>query len=231
MKILAAIFSIFLFISGFQSIYAQENINKLDANGERTGVWRKYYNNNRIRYQGQFEAGKEIRIFNYYSALNSEHPIAIKTFSKNSNKATIQFFSEKGILESEGEMNGKNRVGKWIYFHLDGKSILSEENYEDGILNGESKTYFLNGKLTEFSHYKNGKLHGNLKRYADKGVLLDDLTYKNGKLDGAAKYYNIDGKLIFWGDYENDEKVGKWEYFENGKPKNLIKEKHDRINY
>ena len=222
MKIHHTFFVLFvLSILSVQPIIAQEKINQFDAKGKRTGVWEKYYNNNRIRYQGQFEVGKEVGIFKYYSALSSDHPTAIKTFSKNRETATIQFFSEKGILESEGEMNGKNRVGKWVYFHPDGTSILSEENYRKGILNGESKTFYLTGKLTEFSHYKNGKLHGNLKRYADNGVLLDDLNYNNGKLHGAAKYYNIEGKLIYWGDYENDEKVGDWEYFENGKPANL----------
>jgi len=224
MKIHHSILLLFvLSIISVQPIIAQEKINQLDTNGERIGIWKKHYNNNRIRYQGQFEAGKEVGIFKYYSALSSDHPTAIKTFSKNSSHARVQFFTEKGISESEGEMNGKNRVGKWVYFHPDGKSILSEENYENGILNGESKTYYLTGKITEFSHYKDGKLHGNLKRYADNSILLDDLNYENGKLHGAAKYYNIEGKLIFWGDYENDEKVGKWEYFENGKPEDFEK--------
>ena len=36
-------------------------------------------------------------------------------------------------------------------------------------------------------------------------------------LEGAAKYYNIYGKLIYAGNYSNDEKIGEWEYYENGK--------------
>jgi len=56
---------------------------------------------------------------------------------------------------------------------------------------------------------------------------LDNLNYNVGKLHGAAKYYNIKGKLIYWGNYENDEKVGKWEYFENGKPEDFNKDKQD----
>jgi MORN repeat variant len=225
MKIHQAIFTIFLLsFIGLQPIKGQEVINQFDTNGERTGVWKKYYNNKRIRYQGQFKAGKEIGVFKYYSALSSEHPIAIKTFTKNSNLAAIKFYTEKGILESEGAMEGKNRVGKWLYYHVDGKTVLSEETYKKGILNGTSKTYYLTGKITEISQFKNDKLHGNLKRYADNGVLLDDLNYENGKLHGSAKYYNIEGKLIYWGDYENDEKIGKWEYFEKGKPENINKQ-------
>lgn len=212
---------ILLVTLGIQTLSAQSAVNQFDANGKRTGVWEKYYNNNRIRYQGQFKGGKEIGVFKYYSALSSKYPIAIKTFEKDSNLAKVQFFTKNGVLESKGAMNGKKRIGKWLYFHPDGKSILAEENYKNGVLNGVSKTYYLTGKITEFSHFKNGKLHGSLKRYADNGILLDDLNYENGKLHGAAKYYNNKGKLIYWGDYANDLKVGKWEYFENGKPEDL----------
>ncbi|MFK5959346.1 MAG: toxin-antitoxin system YwqK family antitoxin [Lutibacter sp.] len=224
MRIYDSIVVFFLItIFSYQTINAQKKINQLNANGERTGVWKKYHNNKRIRYQGQFKDGKEVGVFKYYSILSSEHPTAIKTFLKDENIAKVQFFTEKGVLKSIGEMKGKERVGKWLYYHPNGTAILAEENYENGILNGESKTFYVTGKITESSHYKNGKLHGNLKRYADNGVLLDDLNYENDKLQGPAKYYNIKGKLIYWGDYENDEKVGKWEFFEDGKPLDSIK--------
>jgi len=209
-----------LLFFGFQFITAQEKINQLDAQGNRTGLWKKTYTNNRIRYEGQFEAGKEVGVFKYYSALSSDFPIIIKTFKKGTSMAKVQFFTEKGVLESEGEMEGENRVGKWFYYHSDGKTLMIEENYKNGVLEGEYKAYYKNGKMNEFLNYENGLLHGNTKRYADNGVLLDDLNYKEGKLHGLANYYNIEGKLIYTGNYENDEKVGDWEYFQNGKPSN-----------
>jgi len=202
---------------------AQENINQFDINGKRTGVWEKFYTNNRIRYHGQFEAGKEVGVFKYYSALSSEYPIAVKTFEKGSSIAEVKFYTDNGILESEGKMNGKNRIGKWLYFHEDGKAILSEENYLNGLLNGESKTYYKSGEITEILFYANGKLHGNAKRYDINGTLISDLTYENGKLNGLAKYFNLDGELMYTGNYENDVKTGKWEYYENGEEKNVNK--------
>ena len=209
---------ILIAIFTFQWGFGQKKINQLDSNGERTGVWKKYYNNGRLRYQGQFDAGKEKGVFKFYSALNSDHPILVKAFEPNSNKAQVKFYTEKGILKSAGEMQGKLRTGKWVYYHKEGKKVLSIEHYINAELNGNSQTYYKSGKITEDLNYKNGKLHGNLKRYADSGVLLDDLNYVRGKLEGAAKYYNVQGKLVYWGDYENDEKIGKWEYFEKGKP-------------
>ena len=212
------LFFLILFVSG--TAIAQEKINQFDAQGRRTGVWKKYYDNKNIRYEGQFEAGKEIGVFNYYGEGNSEHPIIIiiKTFSKAGDIAQVTYFYDDGKLQSEGSMNGTNRIGKWRYYNTDGKTIISEENYENGLLNGTSTTYFTSGKITEVLTYKNGELHGNVLRYSSEGILLDDLQYENGKLNGFAKYYDMTGKLLRKGDYENNEKVGDWEYFENGKP-------------
>lgn len=207
-----------LLVSG--AAISQEKINQLDAQGRRIGIWKKFYDNNNIRYEGQFKADKEIGVFNFYSELNSEQPIIVKTFSEGNDNAKVSYFYDDGKLESEGSMNGKNRIGKWTYYNTDGKTIVSEENYEKGLLNGISTTYFAPGKIAEKANYKNGELHGNVLRYSSEGILLDDLHYQNGKLHGPAKYYNVAGKLVRKGDYENDLKVGNWEYFEDGEPIN-----------
>ncbi len=199
----------------FFSAFAQEEVNQFNAQGERIGVWEKYYNNNRIRYQGQFEKGKEIGVFKFYSMVSSDHPILIKTFSPTSQEAQVQFYSLEGVLESEGRMIGKERIGKWIYYN-NKKNIIAEESYENGKLSGEYKIFYSNGKLTEISHFKNGKLHGNSKRYSDTGILLDNLTYENGEIHGEAIYYDGNGKVRQRGLYEHDLKVGVWEFFTDG---------------
>ena len=57
-----------IFISLFFSVFFGNNIvfaqktNQFDANKKRTGVWKKYYKNKRIRYSGEFKDGKEIGI-------------------------------------------------------------------------------------------------------------------------------------------------------------------------
>ena len=201
-------------------IQAQEKVNKFDLNGKRHGVWKKQYSNNNIRYEGTFESGKEIGVFKYYDITDSTHPTIIKTFKTNSNVATVKFYTIKGILESTGEMIGKNRIGNWQYYYPDEKTLMIEENYENGFLNGAYKSYYKTGKISEILNYKAGKLHGTAKRFADNGVLLDDINYNNGKLEGSAKYYNLYGKLIYAGNYKNYEKIGEWEYYDNGEKEN-----------
>lgn len=206
---------IVLFI-GF-SVSSQEKINQVNKKGERVGVWKKFYPNKRIRYVGQFENGKEVGVFKYYSVKASKHPIAIKTFKTNSNLAKVQFYTDQGLLKSEGQLKEKTRIGKWIYYQPDGKTLLSYEHYKNGVLDGESKTFYPNGQVTEILNYKNGKLHGNIKHYTKKGTILDDVNYVEGILHGYAKYYNEKGILIYEGTYEHDEKLDDWNFYMNGK--------------
>lgn len=213
-----------LLLLGAFNINAQESLNQVNRDGERIGVWKKYHRNGRIRYQGQFKNGVEVGVFKFYSMESSDHPIMIKTFTGKINEATIKYYSEEGILESVGEMIGKERNGKWVYYFKDGKTIISEENYDKGILNGTSSIFYKTGKTAEILNYIDGKLDGSVKRFADNGVLIDDLIYSKGKLNGLAKYFNLDGKLIYSGIYENDEKIGEWEFYKDGKPSDTIKQ-------
>ena len=198
-------------------IFGQSSVNQFDENGERHGVWRKYYNNNRVRYTGTFDHGKEVGVFKFYSASNSDNPVIIKEYSDDSDLATVQFFTPSGVLESEGKMRGKERAGKWLFYHEDGKSIMSEENYSDGKLNGEYKTFYPTGEPTEIAYYKNGLLHGNYKKYSIKGFLYQDFNYAEGKLNGMAVYYSRKtGDLIKKGPFKDDQRVGTWENYVDG---------------
>lgn len=194
-------------------IWSQTKINQLDSKGLKTGSWEKRYPNNKLRYKGQFKAGKEVGIFYYYSMDTDKFPIIIKEFSRNNDIAQVQFYTTSGILESKGSMKGKNRIGKWFYFHRDGKTVMIEENYENGTLAGVYISYYPTGQISETAIYKNGKLNGNVQHFSDSGVLLEDINYENGLLQGSAKYYDVKGKLIYSGLYEKDKKIGKWQYF------------------
>ena len=209
-------FMVLLFLSS-SFLTAQEKINQFNNEGERDGAWKKFHPNKLVRYTGHFKNGKEIGVFKFYKITTNNFPELVKFFSENSDSAKVEYYNDKGIVVSKGSMVKKSRVGKWLYFNDDGETIMTEENYENGSLNGLSKTFYPNGKLTEVKIYKNGKLEGNLKRYADNGILIDDLNYSEGKLEGLAKYFNLKGELTYTGFYENDVKVGDWEYFENGK--------------
>ena len=197
------------------SFIAQEKINQFNSNGERHGTWKKTFENGNIRYAGTFQNGKEVGEFKYYSENNSKYPIIVRKFQPNG-ISEIYFYSENGVPESKGLMKGKLRIAKWIYFAKDGKTLLSEENYSEGKLEGDVITYYPNRKPTEVYPYKHGQIHGIMKRYSNEGIVLDEVVYENGKRNGLAKYYNTKGQLLYSGMYKNDLKVGNWEYTEIG---------------
>ncbi|MDT0551704.1 toxin-antitoxin system YwqK family antitoxin [Urechidicola vernalis] len=200
---------------GLYSIYGQD-INQVNSDGERHGLWKKYYPNKRIRYEGTFENGKEVGVFKFYSMNSSDNPMVIRTFAVDSGESLVQFFTAKGVLESEGKIIDKQRIGKWLYFHKDGKTVMIEENYENGKLSGEYKLFYENKKLTKLTHYQNGREHGNCKQYSDSGILIEDVNYVQGQLHGPAIYYETSGQLKQKGSYEEDLRVGVWEIYKDG---------------
>lgn len=205
-----------LFILSISIVVAQ-NHNQFDTNKKRHGIWKKNYDNGNIRYRGEFNHGKEIGIFKYYSIATSKHPIIIKEFSTSNNTATVKFYTKSGKLESKGTMDGKSRIGKWLYYHKDGKTVMQEESYLNNKLEGSYKTFFPNKKPTILANYKNGKLEGTYKRYSINNVLYQDLLYKDGKLEGEVTYYDrLTGEITEKGPYKNDLRVGTWSLYIDG---------------
>ena len=216
------------------SDFQAQKINQFNANKKRTGVWKKYYSNKRIRYVGEFENGKEVGVFKFYDITTSDHPIIIKSYFEDSDSLFVQFFSLKGKLQSEGVMNDRNRVGKWQYYFIDGE-VLSEKNYENGKLEGDAITYYPDGKVAEFTSYENGLKSGVNSKYSSEGILIEEVTFKNGRENGLAKYFDLEGNLKEKGSYKNGNRIGNWDYYIDGeiasdKEKKEAREKYTKEN-
>lgn len=213
---------IFIFILTIASlnVSAQGTYNQFDADGKRHGNWRKFFHNTKeLRYEGQFNHGKEIDTFKFYTLNKGKSVLsAIKVFTPDSDEATVTFLSSKGKIISQGQMFGKLYVGKWTYYHNKSDAIMSEENYNNnGQLDGEKLVYYPDGTKAEKSNYTNGKLNGSSIWYAKTGKILKDFTYENDELHGLSKYYDAEGHLQAEGTYRKGLKHGIWNYYENGK--------------
>lgn len=195
---------------------AQE-INQFDANGKRHGVWKKKYpKSDQLRYEGQFDHGKEIGVFKFYCSDCKKQPNSIRTYN-GSAIAKVQYFTKTGKLVSEGNMLEKDRVGEWTYYHKNGTSVLTKEFYKNGKLDGKKTTYYPNGELTEEISHVMGSKEGNNNYYAPNGVLLKKLFYANDLLQGNAEYYDANGIVTIQGQYKAGKKDGVWKYYKNGK--------------
>jgi antitoxin component YwqK of YwqJK toxin-antitoxin module len=202
----------FLLIS---TVFFAQKINQYDENKQRTGVWKKYYENQKIRYEGQFKNGKEIGVFKFYDESTSQQPISIKKFSEKTDSVAVEYYLKDGKLQSKGFFIDKNRVGKWQYFFQDGK-IMSEEFYQKGKLEGKLVNYYPNGKPTEITYYKNGLKHGISQKFSSDGILIEEVTFENNVLNGIAKFFELNGNLREKGIYKDGKKLGKWEFYIDG---------------
>ncbi|RLJ62522.1 antitoxin component YwqK of YwqJK toxin-antitoxin module [Lacinutrix venerupis] len=201
-----------------------QNINQMDADGNRHGVWKKNFEGTKVlRYEGKFNHGKEVGTFKFYKNIENQPVLtATRTFSETSDLADVKFFSSTKHLISEGKMRGKTFVGKWIYYHNRSKVVMTEEFYDaKGKLEGLKKTYYLSGQLAKQENYNSGIVDGESKWYSESGKLLKVFNYKNGELHGPAKIYDTKGNIEQEGVYQKDRRHGIWKFYKKG---TLIKE-------
>ena len=228
---------VLLFILFTTALLFSQDINQLDENGERHGIWKKNFDNtDQPRYEGQFKHGKEIGEFKFYKLVNKKSILsATKAFNENDHVASVKFFSSTGKLISEGKMNGKAYIGKWTYYHNKTNAVMSTETYNDqGELDGEKFVFYENGQMAEKSNYVKGKLEGLSTWYSEKGIVLKEFFYENDELHGMSKYYDNIGQLLAQGAYKRGRKHGVWKYYTNGKlteekdftPKSTYKQKN-----
>jgi antitoxin component YwqK of YwqJK toxin-antitoxin module len=202
-----------------------QDINRLDVDGARHGIWKKYFDDTKqLRYEGEFNHGKEIGLFKFYMLIRKKSILtATKQYNNEDNTADVTFFSSRGKVISEGKMNGKLYIGEWTYYHNNSTKIMTLETYtNEGKLQGKRFVYYENGKIAEEANYINGSLEGISTWYSKKGVVLKTFIYKNNELHGMSKYYDEEGVLLIEGAYKRGKKTGVWRYFEEGK---LVKEK------
>ena len=210
---------IFLFFFNTLFSLAQTDFNKLDNNGKKHGVWKGLYpDSKRVRYEGSFEHGKEVGIFNYYDDTKAQSIIATREFAAKDNSVYTIFYDQRKNKVSEGKQVNKLFEGQWKYYHQNSKEVMTIENYKNGKLEGLRTVFYPSTKIAEETNYSNGKKNGLYKKYSEKdAVVLEESNYKNGEYDGLAIYRDPLGKIVAQGKYVNGKKKGIWQFYENGK--------------
>lgn len=214
-------FSIFRFLTLVlccQVVFSQENSNPVDENGKKHGVWKGFYEESgRQRYEGTFEHGKEVGVFNFFDDTKAKSIIATRTFSLKDNSCYTIFYDQNKNIVSEGKEVNRLREGQWKYYHKASKTIMTLENYKNGKLDGVRIVYYPNGKVVDETIYKNGLKEGVYKKYSEKGIVLENSFFKNNEYEGEAVYKDPNNLVIARGKFKNGKKVGKWQFFINGK--------------
>lgn len=203
------------------SVFAQD-INKLDENGKKHGVWKGIYEESkRPRYEGTFEHGKEIGMFKFFDDTKAGTVIATREFNPNDNSCYTIFYNQNKHKVSEGKVVNKKFEGEWKYYHEDLPSVMTLEVYVNGKLNGVRKVFYKSGEIAEEATYKDGIKNGTYKSYAENGVVLEESNYVNDIYDGPATYRSTTNEITGQGIYKKGKKIGMWKILEKGKLKNV----------
>lgn len=223
----------YLFFILFTFTIAQsQEINKLDANGLKHGLWKGVFKeSNRPRFEGTFNHGKETGLFKFFDDTKSGTTIATRTFNATDNSCYTIFYNQRSFKVSEGKLIGKEYEGEWKYYHFDSPDIMTVENYSKGKLNGIKKVFYRSNAIAEEASYKNGLLDGLYKKYAETGIVLEECNYKKGILEGLSVFRDDKSNVVSKGMYKNGKKDGIWEFTNNGKTKteNMSKPKQRKF--
>ncbi|MDG1063648.1 MAG: hypothetical protein P8O93_04265 [Flavobacteriaceae bacterium] len=213
-----------MLIGFFQSAIGFGQVNGFDPQGRRDGSWQKYYEGSQqLRYQGQFDHGKEVGVFKFYCRDCGSQPTAIREFNAQDQSVRVSYFTKTGQLVAQGHLIGQKRDGIWVTFHKNSSEVMSRENYKNGFLEGLKETFYPNGILAESVIYAKNILEGAQLFYGHNGQLIKSYIYEKGQLHGPALFYDAAGQLTSEGQYKRDKKHGLWRYYDQGV---LIKEEH-----
>lgn len=97
----------------------------------------------------------------------------------DSNRVTVQSFSPKGVLQSVTHYSDYSKTiegGAYERFYEDGRRY-TVANYQNGLLEGELKTYWENGEIKRDDFFSKGKwLHG--KCFDSTGKTVPHTVYE-----------------------------------------------------
>ena len=164
----------------------------IDEDGKKQGDWMEYYETGELRASGRYLNSRPIGKWKYY-------------------------FENKKIEITGSYTRKGEKDGEWIWYYPNG-SVLSVENYADGLQEGESFFLSIDGDTLEHGLYVEGLEEGRWM-YVNDSVLVEG-AYLSGKRDGIWKTYHPNGKLKRLESYNEDELDGKsLFYWENSTKK------------
>ncbi len=200
---------------GARLLEAQE-INRLDENGNKTGVWIEYYGDvNKIKSEINYRNGVKEGISKEYDEQGNLKKL--DQFENGVVNDSLQEFvfidirtvyHENGTPKLVGGYANNKKQGIFREYDNvpDSGNIVNSFIYDQDVLMSE-------GIIDNYGTYK-----GHWKIYYPTGQLKEEGDYLNGVKDGEWKYYYRNGTLEQTGKYVKARTHGTWVWFyPNGK--------------
>ncbi|MFT5970527.1 MAG: antitoxin component YwqK of YwqJK toxin-antitoxin module [Flavobacteriales bacterium] len=193
----------------FSNASFAQDLNNVDENGLKQGVWEKKFSNGELRYKGQFKDNAAYGEFLYYSPYKY---LIAKTNFKDAMVSYTTMYYKKGKMRAYGKNLNEKKDSIWIFF--DEKEVhVSSVDYVKGIKHGYENVFFEDGTLIETINWEQGEKSGEWKQYYNNGAIRISGTYVNDQLNGPVTLSNLDGKVNAKGTYKNGLKEGVWGFY------------------
>jgi antitoxin component YwqK of YwqJK toxin-antitoxin module len=105
------------------------------------------------------------------------------------------WYNSDTILKTFGGFQGKLLDGPFTK-NFPNRNLCVQEIYTLGLKNGESKTWYPDGKLMSVIQWVNGKKDGFFKEYDSVENLVRYGKYKDDRLNGHIYYRSVNGGFI-----------------------------------
>jgi antitoxin component YwqK of YwqJK toxin-antitoxin module len=117
------------------------------------------------------------------------------------------------------DMSSRPFTGKCRVVFGDTGLVKEEFIYKQGILHGESKAWYKNGKMRRKGYYSQGRISGKWEFWDIRGNKTVEANYKNDTLNGSYMLLYSNGKVREKGQFADNRRTGQWFYYnENGQP-------------
>ena len=193
--------------------------------GQPEGYWRTYYENGILKSEGNRLDHKLDSLWLFYredGALEKQI-----TYKKNKKNGPSYIYNEEGLLIRKEVLSNDTLVGIAEEYYPEQRKIYQTFPYDDGLINGTSYGYELDGRITSITNYEKGVLvaRQRINRFNTKGEksgiwieYFEDIEgyrkvkslegrYKNGLKNGYFREYDKKGNLLSTTKYVNGEVV------------------------
>lgn len=200
-----------LFLSVFTSILYAQEINQVDAQGKKQGIWKKYYpSNDGLFYEGQFKDDMPVGVFKHY--YEEGELKSITTYSSEIVRSEV--FYPNGHLMAKGNFIDQKKDSIWTYLDSDGWLSL-REGYKEGQKSGLSISYYPDASIAVEQNFNNDLENGKFTQYYPNGNKEAEGNYLSGNYNGDYTYYYESGKKMHYGEFINGKRNGMWIFYNN----------------
>jgi antitoxin component YwqK of YwqJK toxin-antitoxin module len=192
-----------------------ENINRMDGSGLKQGVWKYFYENGKVKLEGEYKNGVEHGYFKEYTedgnlVLTSKYIDGVlqedvselvkldikREYYSNGNVKIVASYKDDVPEGVRREYNEDGTIAEGFIFSkgiVVGEGIIDEE----GIRDGDWKEFYRSGQLKSIGKYDKGKRIGEWKFYHPNGKIEQIGSYSaDGKEEGTWSWYFATGELL-----------------------------------